>query len=140
MLSTAPSDWAVPRNAPREVLLEWVRANAPDLRILRVLLDDGRRACGARFTFRGEEIEVEAIEGDGVADPDDAIVRRCAWVLYQRMGIPTEIDDAHRARTYAQIRDAQLRGDDATVDKLRHEIATANETGGLRTIRVKWER
>lgn len=124
----------------RESLVQFVRACAPDVVIRKARLPDGRRACGARFTFRGEEIIVEAIESDEVKDPDDAIVRRCAWVLRRRLGMPVTSPGTYRHLELAVLEAAQ-KGDTATVERLGLELAMSNEAIPLRPImRARWTR
>lgn len=127
MLPPPPERWPIPETPSREVLLEWARANAPDMRITKVRLEGGRRACRADFTFAGERIEVEAVESDELPDPDDAIVRRAAWVIYRRMGVTMPTDDAERERLTAQIVEASLRGDAQLADAIGRELALRNE-------------
>lgn len=130
----------IPTNPPREDLLAWIRAHAPDLRIRRERLENGKHACAARMTFRGEEILVEAVESDELPDADDAIVRRCAWLIYRRLGMPVALPEVERRRREVEILQAKLRGDDATADKLARELAETNE--GLSTrqpVRARFE-
>lgn len=126
----------------RADLLAYVRAVAPDLIIRTARLPDGRRACGARFTYNGEELIVEAVEGDdGIADPDDAIVRRCAWLIHRRRGLPVTLSQPERVRIERAIVSAAQRGDTAEADRLGLDLATTNE--GRRffaPIRAKWQR
>ena len=149
---TKPKPRTIPDWPARSVLLDFIRAHAPDLRILVRKLDDGHRACLACFTFRGEYIEVEAIEGDvlpkvgdgpyepgACADPDDAVVRRASWVVYARLGIGRPMSSNQRTQLEKAIVDASMRGDTATADRLGLELALLNE--GVTTpqdrIRVK---
>jgi hypothetical protein len=99
------------------------------LRIIHAKLPDGRRACGARFSFRGEVLDVEAIES-GDVDPDDAIVRRCAWLLYRRIGIRLPVDTARVSELERQVIEAAMRGDTALADKLGLELALLNDSSG----------
>lgn len=114
----------------RGALLEFVRGAAPDLRIMKVRLEDGRRACGARFTFRGESFEVEAIESDG-SDPDVDIVRHCAWHIYRRLGKTVALDDGKADQLRRDIVAASIRGDSALADKLGLELAMHNDALGV---------
>lgn len=117
----------VPAAASREDLLDFVRSWSPDLRIRNVRLEDGRRACGAKFTFRGEPLLVEVIESADYPDPDDALVRQCAWLIWRRLGLPTALEDAKRREMERAIVAASLRGDTATVEKLGLDLSLANE-------------
>ena len=133
----------LPRTIPtwpaRSVLLTFIRAHAPDIRILKARLADGRRACGARFTFRGEAIEVEAIATDAL-DADDAIVRRAAWVIYHRLGIPTHIENAKAVRLQQEILAARQMGDATLADQLGLELVLFNEgKSGVVKMRTRFE-
>lgn len=134
---------ALPRTVPtwpaRSVLLDFVRSHAPDLRIRKAVLEGGRRACGARFTFRGEVVEVEAIATDTL-DPDDAIVRRAAWIIYHRLGIPTHLENAKAVRLEQEIMAARLAGDATLADQLGLELVLFNEgKTGVRKMRTRFE-
>jgi hypothetical protein len=114
-------------NVARSVLLEWVRAQAPDIRIKHGRLESGKLAYAARFTLRGETIEVEAVESDDLPDPADAIVRRCAWLIQRRLGLPTALDLAERRRLESAIVDAARAGQTELADKLGLELVMLNE-------------
>jgi hypothetical protein len=116
----------LPVDADRAVLLQWVREWCPDLRIKRVTLADGKLAVGARFAFRGETIEVEAVESDELADPDDAIVRRAAWLLWQRMGLRPDYPAGERRRVELQILEAARAGRTEEADRLAQQLAMSN--------------
>jgi hypothetical protein len=117
----------LPDNAPRAVLLEWIREWSPDLLIRRQTLDDGRRACGARFSFRGESLEVEAIQDGELLDPDDAIVRRVAWMLWRRMGLHPALSLADRRRREQDIMSAAMAGATDRADEMAAELTAAND-------------
>lgn len=127
MLAAPPAPKREPAWASRDVMIDFVRAHAPDLRIRKVRLDDGKRACFARFTLRGEVLEAEAVESPDLTDPDDAIVRRCSWLIYRRLGIATRLDDADRTRLERDVILARQRGDGEYADKLGLELALMNE-------------
>ena len=135
-----PPHFTIPVNPGRDDLLYWIRSIAPDHRIRKARTEDGRRGCLATFTFRGEEIKVEAIEDENT-DPDDAIVRRSAAVLYQRLGIRTHVDEARTSQLEADVVKARLDGNAEQADRLALELALSNEGYSRpRKIRARWER
>ena len=141
MLPAPPEPKRAPVWASREVMVDFVRAHAPDLRIRKVRLEDGKRACFARFSVRGEVLEAEAIEAPDLPDPDDAIVRRCAWLIYRRLGIATRFDDGDRARLEREVLIARQRGDAEYSDKLGLELALMNESTAARVpLRTRFQR
>lgn len=113
--------WQIPVHAPRAVLLDWVRANCPDMRIQRQRLQDNRLACLATFSFQGEEFQIEAVENDDVRDAADEIVRRCARLLWHRMGLRS-LDEPRRQKLIDRIYSAVLRGDVELADRLSAEL------------------
>lgn len=122
-----PPPYRISEVVSRDALLVWVRSMAPDLRIRVQRLDGGRRAATADFTFRGEELNAEAVESPEFPDPDDVIVRRCAWLLRRRLGIHTGLDVSERRQLEREVIDAKVRGDDATADKLALRLVLMNE-------------
>lgn len=134
------SSVAAPAQQSREQLLQFIRAHTPDLRIEKQRLDDGRRACLARFSFRGESFEVEAVEADGIV-PDDEVVRRVSWLIYRRLGIRTQLDVTARDKREAAIVEATQRGDADLAARLGLELALSNEGHVSRSpVRARWER
>jgi len=140
-----PRPRPIPALPSRESLLAFVRAHAPDIRIRKARLEDGRRACWARFTFRGEQLDVEAVEVEGL-DPDDAIVRRCAYLLYRRLGIRTWIEAQRGDALEQEIVNARARGNGELADRLGLELVLFNEgrtrpaNAGPMGIRGRFER
>ena len=125
----------------RDALLYFIRSWASDLRIRKARTDDGRRACYARFSLRGETIDVEAIESPDIPDPDETIVRRCAWLLYRRLGIRSRLDVGNQRKLETELLEAARSGDTATADRIGLELVVANEGLAARTpIRTGFER
>jgi hypothetical protein len=129
----------MPAYASPDVLREWVIFNAPDLRIRKVRLEDGRRACGARFTFAGEPIEVEAVESPEVESPDDEVVRRAAWVIHARLGTRLPLADAERESLERAIVDAAREGNADAADALGRAMAQRNERPRAAFVRTRFE-
>jgi hypothetical protein len=122
----------------RAALLEWLRENAPDLRIGRMLIGE-HRSCHARFTFAGEVFELEAKQPDH-ADPDDEVVRLAADAMRKAMNLPPASGrQPARSGIEQQIVAAELSGDAAEVAFLTRELMTGRrrETFGLR-IQPSW--
>lgn len=116
----------IPAHPARGELLHFLRSHAPDLRIRKKLLEDGRRACRGDFTFHGEELVVEAVEAEGL-DPDDAVVRRCALLLYRRLGVLMPIDARQGDALERQILTATANGNTELADRLGLELVLFNE-------------
>lgn len=129
----------IPERPSRETLLVWVRSNAPDLRLRRARLADGRLACRADFTFGGEAIVVEAVESEGIADASDEIVRRCAWLMYRRLGLPVKLEDDRRRQLEMAIVDAERAGQSDVAASLGRELAMANDSSGATSIATRFE-
>lgn len=121
-----PRPRPVPAQPSRDSLLHFVRAHAPDLTIRKKRLEDGRRACRAILTHRGEQLVVEAVEVEGL-DPDDAVVRRCAYLLYRRLGIRTQLEEAQSNALEQGILLASVRGNGELADRLGLELVLFNE-------------
>lgn len=132
----------LPEWSSRNALLYWLRAVVPDIEIRHAKTEHGARACGARFTLGGEHIEVEAIESPDVPDPDDTIVRRCAWIVHQRMGLARGLPAAERLRFERAVIEASMRGDENGAAALGQQLAVANEGVGARrpTLASRFER
>lgn len=131
---------AVSTATSRESLLSFIRYHTSDLEIRKARTEDGRRACLARFRLRGELVEVEAVEADGVS-PDDEVVRRAAWLVYRRLGIRSQLDVVARDDREQAIVRAVQQGDIALAERLSHDLVMSNEGVTRRApIRPAWER
>lgn len=142
MVKTAPHVVDL-KHAGRDSLEELLTVHCSDLRTRGVVLPDGRRARAARFTLLGQPFEVEAIEGEGITDADDELVRRCAWIVLRRLGLPARWGgELNSARTKAEqaIVTAAWRGDVARADQLGAELVHRNESRTVRhPLRIPWE-
>ena len=148
----------VPEWVSRAQLLEFVRSHCPDLRIQvtrvyscfgkggeELALEGGRRLASATFTMRGEHLFAQAAEGPypfapdtardlsvWVTDIDDEIVRRCAWLVYSRLGIHRTLNASERRDRERAILEASERGDTEMAAQLGRELALLNE--GIATL------
>lgn len=77
----------------RGVLLEWLRAFAPDLRLGYALVDGQRRAF-ARFTFAGQLHELESTDDDAIVR--DAVERIRAVLELSPLTVPARRDVEER--------------------------------------------
>ena len=119
-------------------MLDWVRANAPDLRLGK-RLEGEHRICYARFTFEGLVFELRA-GGPDVADPDDEIVRLCETALRKAMKLKPPPGRAQGPGLEQQIVAAELAGDPGEVAALTQELMTGRprEESRFQRIPTKW--
>ncbi len=108
----------VSRIPSRTELLEWVRHNAPDLRIGKALTEEGKRVCFARFTWSGSTYELEATG----PEPDDEIALAAANALRGAMRLAPVGTDGRRRALERDIVAASFAGDTAHADALAHEL------------------
>lgn len=107
----------------REALLSWARTVAPDLRIGHATIDD-HRACFARFTFAGEDHELEALSDN----PDNEIALLVAEALRSLLGMPP-LNAPDRAVALEQsIVRADLAGDNDARNALTRELLLGRAT------------
>ena len=130
----------VPDHIAKDAVAGFVRQNAPDVRVRKVRLPDGKRACCAIFTFQDEVIEVEAVQGtDGITDPDDAVLRRAAWVIQRRLGVAPPLHSNDRQALEDAIVSASIDGNTAAAEALGRELAMANERAPAASWRTRFE-
>jgi hypothetical protein len=102
-------------------------------------MPDGTRACGARFTFRGLTIEAKAVESPETPDPDEAIVRRCAWLMHQAMGTRLPLPGHDRESLEKQIVELASAGQAEQADALGRQLALRNEGVAIGPVRTHFE-
>lgn len=116
---------------PRAALLDWIRGNAPDFRVLHVMRD-GQPACAARFTVDGTEHRYfvakgqQSTDGTVIDDPADAIVRICHQALARLLDV-TVARGRSRVDRERDIIAASARGDTDMADRLARSLAADNE-------------
>lgn len=113
-----------------EALLAWLRANAPDLRIIRGIVE-GRRVVAAQFIFGGVRHEYEVTEGaqpddSFVPDAEDAVIRTCYLAMARAMGLPTVTRTAARDMERQVITAAAI-GDRDRAEAIGRELALLND-------------
>lgn len=113
----------VPYHYSVDTLREWVRANAPDLRLGKLLVQ-GKRVCFARFSYDDEVYELSTNPDD--ANPDERIVRQCVDVLRRAMGLPTERGQFESLRLEQDIMRAAAAGRAEMADSLGRELVMRN--------------
>jgi len=121
---------AAPPVYSTDALLSWLRGNAPDLRILRGIVD-GRRVVAAQFTFGGLRHEYAVTEGTQpdesfIADAEDAVIRTCYLAMARAMGLPTVTREATREME-RQVLTAAAIGDSERAEAIGRELALLND-------------
>jgi len=128
-----------PSDTPsRQPVLDWVRANAPDLRLGKKLEGD-HRVCFARFTFAGVVYEFRA-SGEDYANPDDEIVRMCEAAQRKAMKLKPPPGRVQGPGLEQAIIAAELAGDPGEVAALTQELMTGRprEESRFQRIPTKW--
>ncbi len=110
-------------------LLDWLRAVAPDLRMMRGLVG-GQLVVAVRFTCNGTLHEYNVQRGtqpDGttVTDPEDAVVRLACFAAMRELGMP--VARRRTTETEQQILAASARGDTEHADNLARGLALDNQ-------------
>jgi hypothetical protein len=100
----------------REALLEWVRHNAPDLRIGR----GGDEEYFSRFTFNGSTYEDEATGPNA----RDEIVKQAVEIIRAAMNLPPIFVSDERDELPMKIVAASLAGDEESAKQLTHQLVT----------------
>jgi hypothetical protein len=118
-----------PPTYSKQALLEWLRNEAPDLRILRGIVD-GNLVVATRFTFNGQLHEYNAVAGEQpngtkLLDPEDAVIRTSCLAIMRELGMPV----ARRGRTELEreILAATARGDTAHAENLGRDLVMRNQ-------------
>ena len=113
----------------REALLDWIRANAPDLRVAHVNVD-GKRESFARFTWAGDVYELES----AAQDAGDDVVRQAADALHIAMGRGPLFSLSVRDELTTKILQAELAGDDASVKDMTRRLVTTRAHAPTRLV------
>lgn len=119
-------------------MLDWIRANAPDLRLGK-RIEGEHRICYARFSFEGLTFDLRA-GGPDVQDPDDEIVRLCEAALRKAMKLPNAPGRTQQVGIEQAIIAAELSGDAGLVAHLTQELmnGTPKQSAFNPPIPTKW--
>jgi len=101
----------------------WLHQVLPGLRLGKALAEDGQRACLARFTLYGEDVELSETGGE---DPDDRLLHRVGNIVREALGLPTEVDRKKQLSAERDIIAAAASGHAELAATLGRELVMRN--------------